>query len=703
MENKLKKIIPIILITTLFSRQLDVQFFSDIQWLLGMPVAGGEAFNNGVMYGMGLYGNSTLDVNDAINVDIHLSTHADSQSVAYVFSAENLGAPLDVGQFPGMVWDVSNPQSPRRLNVCFFERNDGDRIWNPTTVTGMDLEYLLIMDSDYDESGQYYADMDITNSDVHYFSWFRRYAGQDWFASEPAILEYRNFWEFSHFDVNVDESSATLEWTHENPEIEASEIENYVVKVRQSEDEIWETEVLANTIHEYTFSNLNMGEDYHFQVCGLNSIGEEIVQSEIIISTPMPIASNTTLLAHWDGADESLVGASNYNDVWGFTAEDGTEFALIGQWNGTSILDISTDEANPTFIDFIPGSYSSHRDIKSYGNFIYIGTEANRPDPYIEDFDIIEQGVQVVDMTNPYNPQLVNEWDGVVQSHNLMSEDDPYLYVLGSTAHEDSWGVADLIILDLTDPANPTKIGEWNGDYLHDICLDGDILYGMAIYADAVHAIDISDKTDPQLITSWDGIPSSHACWVSDDGETLFSASETSYGHIISWDVSNLNNVNMLDEWFPFMGEEWSVHNIFYKNGYIIASHYAFGLQIVDVRNPEDMQTAGFYDTYNYSDADLFDGAWGAFPYFDSNRIIVSDRSTGLYVIQFDEEGWNEPFIMGDINSDEVMDVLDVVMLVDYIMGNATFTNIQFFKADLNFDEIVNILDIMMMVYASVH
>ena len=26
-------------------------------------------------------------------------------------------------------------------------------------------------------------------------------------------------------------------------------------------------------------------------------------------------------------------------------------------------------------------------------------------------------------MTNPYNPQLVNEWDGVVQSHNLMSED----------------------------------------------------------------------------------------------------------------------------------------------------------------------------------------------------------------------------------------------------------------------------------------
>ena len=211
-------------------------------------------------------------------------------------------------------------------------------------------------------------------------------------------------------------------------------------------------------------------------------------------------------------------------------------------------------------------------------------------------------------------------------------------------------------------------------------------------------AIDISDKTNPQLITSWDGIPSSHACWVSDDGETLFSASETSYGHIISWDVSNLNNVNMLDEWFPFMGEQWSVHNIFYKNGYIIASHYAFGLQIVDVRNPEDMQTAGFYDTYSFSNADLFDGAWGAFPYFNSDKIIVSDRTSGLYVIEFDEEGWNEPFIMGDINSDETIDILDVVMLVDYIMGNTIFNASQFFKADLNFDEIVNILDIMMIV-----
>ena len=110
------------------------------------------------------------------------------------------------------------------------------------------------------------------------------------------------------------------------------------------------------------------------------------------------------------------------------------------------------------------------------------------------------------------------------------------------------------------------------------------------------------------------------------------------------------------------------MHNIFYKNGFIFASYYAFGLQIVDVRNPFEMETVGFFDTYPYSGAGLFDGAWGAFPYFDSNRIIVSDRSLGLFVIDFTEQDWTIPFQMGDINADGSIDLLDVILLVSMIL-----------------------------------
>ena len=346
-------------------------------------------------------------------------------------------------------------------------------------------------------------------------------------------------------------------------------------------------------------------------------------------------------------------------------------------------------------VEFIPGSFSTHRDIKSYGQYIYIGTEANRPNPDSENFEILEQGIQVVSMIDPDSPQLINEWDGVVQSHNIMSENDPYLYVVGSNESDNAWGVADLIILDISNPESPYKIGEWNGDYIHDVCLDGDILYGMGIYTDSIHAIDVSDKSNPELIISWNGIPSSHACWVSEDGNTLFSASETQYGHIMSWDVSDLSNINYLDEWFPEFGEEWSVHNIFYKNGFLFASYYAFGLQIIDVRNPREMEIAGFFDTYPYSGAGLFDGAWGAFPYFNSNRIIVSDRTYGLFVFEFTEDDWTIPFQMGDINADGVVDILDIVIIVEYIIDFIPIQESQQFVSDMNMDGIINILDIM--------
>ena len=53
-----------------FSRVLDVQFISEDMWLMGVPVAGGETFDNGIMYGMGLYGTSSVDPFDAVNVSI---------------------------------------------------------------------------------------------------------------------------------------------------------------------------------------------------------------------------------------------------------------------------------------------------------------------------------------------------------------------------------------------------------------------------------------------------------------------------------------------------------------------------------------------------------------------------------------------------------------------------------------------------------
>ena len=109
----------------------------------------------------------------------------------------------------------------------------------------------------------------------------------------------------------------------------------------------------------------------------------------------------------------------------------------------------------------------------------------------------------MVDLSDPENPIVVGEWDGVVQSHNIM-EADGYLYVIGSNdlysydGEVESWGLDDLIVLDLEDPSDPQKVGGWSSEYLHDICVDGDILYGCALYIDEMYVFDISDKSNPR-------------------------------------------------------------------------------------------------------------------------------------------------------------------------------------------------------------
>jgi len=51
-----------------------------------------------------------------------------------------------------------------------------------------------------------------------------------------------------------------------------------------------------------------------------------------------------------------------------------------------------------------------------------------------------------------------------------------------------------------------------------------------------------------------------------------------------------------------------------------------------------------------------------------------------------------------DVNQDEIWDILDIVLTVNFIMQTLDPTNVQFDSADLNNDNIVDILDIVIMV-----
>ena len=56
------------------------------------------------------------------------------------------------------------------------------------------------------------------------------------------------------------------------------------------------------------------------------------------------------------------------NDIWGYAAPDGTEYALVGLRSGVSIVSLAAP-ANPVEVQVIPGGQSAWRALSTWGDF----------------------------------------------------------------------------------------------------------------------------------------------------------------------------------------------------------------------------------------------------------------------------------------------------------------------------------------------
>lgn len=304
------------------------------------------------------------------------------------------------------------------------------------------------------------------------------------------------------------------------------------------------------------------------------------------------------------------------SDITGF-AQDGREFAVMGLYDGATFVDV-TDPYNPFEVGFIPGSGSIWRDLKYWDEHVYIGTEAN-------------DGIKVVDVSDLDNPTLVNTITDVDNSHNIHVDADGYLYIVGADNY-------DIWIYDLSDPANPELVGTWLGEYLHDIEVYNNKIYGAAIYSGYFYIIDVSDKSNPQTLVSYDtggGYISTHDCAVTFNEQYLITADETMSGHIKIFDVSNYSNINQIGEYYTPDYETHTSHNIYIQEstGLLIISYYADGTRFVDISDPTYPVEVGYYDTTQLED--LYTGNWGTYVDLPSGNIVSSDIEQGLFVLKF--------------------------------------------------------------------
>ena len=114
----------LIIMTSLYSRNLEVEFISDANWLTGKSW-GGQAFYSSIDYGAAFMGVSQINEFSINDVDIYLSQDPDSITHCWVYSAVDSGRALGMGTFPGTAYQVSDSDNPRRLILVFFEE-DGD-------------------------------------------------------------------------------------------------------------------------------------------------------------------------------------------------------------------------------------------------------------------------------------------------------------------------------------------------------------------------------------------------------------------------------------------------------------------------------------------------------------------------------------------------------------------------------------------------
>lgn len=333
-----------------------------------------------------------------------------------------------------------------------------------------------------------------------------------------------------------------------------------------------------------------------------------------VVATAWAQSEGVTLVSHFD------VGTT-YNDIWGYTAPDGTELAILGTVTGTYFVDV-TDPENPEEVGYVGGNSSTWRDMKTYGHYAYSVNESGG-------------GLQIIDLADPKNPTLVNSRIAQFETaHNIfVDEGAGTLWAVG--ANGPAGRNAYVYALE-PDPSSPELITSWGDSYLHDIFVRDGLAFGAAIYAGELWILDVSDLPNIRVLSQI-ATPGhfAHNTWLTDDGDYCLTTDENSGGHVAIYDVRDPARPRLVSHWTNPESPTSIVHNAFVHGKHAYVSWYTTGVQILDLTDPSAPTRAGYYDTYPGTGT-TFDGAWGVYPYSRHGYVYVSDISSGLYVLRFD-------------------------------------------------------------------
>jgi choice-of-anchor B domain-containing protein len=378
--------------------------------------------------------------------------------------------------------------------------------------------------------------------------------------------------------------------------------------------------------------------------------------------------NNVDLLAHVSDRTPAARGA----DIWGFMdLNTNREYAVVGYSSGTAIYDV-TDAENPREVGFIDGQSSIWRDIKVH-QFWNSTTARWHAYAYVTS-ENVSDGLYIIDLGQlPHSISRVSYNSDFSSAHNVYLNDTDF-----STGLSISGNAPTLILAgsnrsdgrfrsySLADPAAPsfiaspaTPAGQSGSDrlYMHDaasMLLSDSRKDSQCVNAAAspmCHVLfdfnessfdiwDLTNAANPARLSQTFYASSGyvHSGWWSEDQQFLFVQDELDERDQ-GIPATTLRVFSIADLTAPILVGTWTGpsnaidHNGFVRGNRYYMSNYTRGLSILDISNASSPQSVGRFDTYPASDSVGFPGNWGAYPFFPSGNIALSDIDSGFYMV----------------------------------------------------------------------
>lgn len=351
----------------------------------------------------------------------------------------------------------------------------------------------------------------------------------------------------------------------------------------------------------------------------------------IVVSSHLFAQYNFQLLGKKTYTGQNLSGSWGWNDTI-----NNKEYALVGTTKGLSIVDITTP-AIPLEVKFINGKQGTWRECQTYKNYAYITQDNDTTN---------SEGILIYDLSqlpggkaDTFKGTTPNDY--IARNHSLFIDEKGFLYLNGGRVNINGGGQNGTIIYDLKpNPKRPTFVGYTpsasgtSTNYVHDCYARNDTLFEAHIYNNRFTVWDIRNRSNPIKIqdfaTAYNTI---HNMWLSDNSKTLFVSHEEYNLPAEAYDISDLSNIRQLCEFKVSPTNQEILHNVHVLNDYVIGSYYSDGVAIFDASDPTNVIPVGYYDTQPTTTR-TENGVWGAWGFYKSGVISLSDMKAGLFVVK---------------------------------------------------------------------